>query len=174
MPNLFIMEAVNIVAGDNTANDQHLTIQELKLPTLEDNFADHAAGGAPIAIEVDTHMQRLEATFNLAGWTPEVANLVGRWSADQQHFTALGAIRDRRMGTILQARAIMWGRLGRVNPTNFRKGDIFAHEYSIRAITHYELTVMGQELFWWDFFTNVRRIGGQDVNAELNAALEIG
>lgn len=172
---LYTMEAANLFAGDANPNaSQHLTLQELKLPGLEENYVDHTPGGAPVGIEIDTHINRLEATFNLAGWSPEVMIMIGSWEAALQHFTAYGLIRDRLSGVARQATAIIWGRLGRVNPTNFRRGDLQAHEYSIRGITHYELTLEGiGDIYLWDFFTSTRIIGGVNQNADLVRTLQI-
>lgn len=76
---VYVMESANLFAGDHDpAASNHLALQEVKLPELAENFVDHAAGGAAIAIEVDTHIARLEVTFNLAGWTPHVMTLIGQ------------------------------------------------------------------------------------------------
>jgi hypothetical protein len=171
---VYVMESANLFCGDHDpSSSNHLTLQELKLPGLEENYVDHAPGGAPLAIEVDTHVNRLEATFNLAGWSPNVMTLIGSSTRSRQIFTAYGLVRDRRSGEALEARAVMQGRLGRVNMTNFRKGDLQAHEYSIRGIVHYELYLDGEEIYFWDFFISARRIGGEDLNLELNDILRI-
>lgn len=171
---IYVMEAVNLFVGDDRPDDSnHLTIQELKLPGLEENFTDHLPGGAVIGIEVDTHIQRLEATFNLAGWNPEVMTKIGRAEGNQQTFTAYGAIRDRRNGELIESIAVMQGRLGRVNPTAFRKGDLQSHEYSIRGIVHYELKMGERPIYYWDFFENARVIGTEDLNSKLNRILRV-
>ena len=93
--NIFVMEAANIFCGDvDPSLSQHLTIAELKLPNIEENFVDHQAGGSPFTIEIDTILQRLEATFVLAGWSPEVATMIGtvmrspRWTRRWARCTA--------------------------------------------------------------------------------------
>jgi hypothetical protein len=55
-----------------------------------------------------------------------------------------------------------------------------AHEYSIKSIVSYKLTMQltenGQtpfEIYHWDFFTSKRRIGGNDLNAEMINLLRI-
>ncbi len=188
---LFTMESVNLICGDTGDRAQpgettHLEIRELKLPALEENYMDHAAGGAPIAIEIDSHVNRLECTFVLAGWNPYVMTMMGRSLRELQHYTAYGVIRDRRTGFALKGMAVLWGRLGRVNPTNFRKGDLHGFEYSIRNITHYELllatgpTAQGtdgltamSEIYYWDFFEPAFRVDGIDIKAEENLILGI-
>ena len=171
---IYVMEAANLFAGDHdpTASN-HLTLAQLQLPALEENYADHVAGGAPIGIEVDTHINRLEAGFNLTGWQPHVMKLIGTSARERQVFTAYGVIRDRKTGAALEAMAILRGRLGRVAPTAFRRGDLQQHEYAIRGVVHYELYMDGEEIYNWDFFTNTRRIDGEDLNLDMNRILRI-
>ena len=181
---LYTMESVNMICGDTgdaaaPGISTHLEISELKLPSLEENYVDHTPGGAPVQIEIPMYMNKLEGTFTLAGWNPAVMSMIGQQARALQRFTAYGLIRDRRTSQALQALAIFEGRLGRVNPTNFRKGDLMHHEYSIKSIVHYELymqEVVGaepSEIYFWDFFTSVRRVGEVDLNAEMNTILAI-
>jgi phage tail tube protein FII len=182
---IYVMESANMICGDagnSTAApgiSTHLVLQELKLPTMEENYVDHAPGGAPIAIEVPTHMNKLEATFNLAGWDPAIMSFIGQNEPKYQVFTAYGLIRDRLTSRALQAMAVFQGRLGRVNPTAFSKGNLMHHEFSIKSIVFYQLTMQlkknGQpaEIYFWDFFTSVRRIGGKDLNRDMVNLLHI-
>ena len=98
-------------------------------------------------------------------------------------FTAYGMIRDQRTGNEMQAVAYMNGRLGRVNPTNFRKGDLFMHEYSIRGIMKYHLRVQTnpsqindlEEVYYWDFFENSWKVDRDiDLMSQTNRLLAIG
>jgi len=182
--NVYTMESANLICGDLGTSSApgistHLILQELKLPGLEENFVDHTPAGAPIGIEVPTHMNKLEATFNLAGWEPDIMVFIGQNEEKYQRVTGYGLIRDRRSSEALQATAVLEGRIGRVNPTAFRKGDLMAHEYSIRSITHYELYMQLEpdsepmEIYFWDFFTSTRRIGGVDLNDDMIQLLAI-
>jgi len=181
---VYVMESANLICGDTRGSSApgistHLVLQELKLPGLEENYVDHIPGGAPIAIEIPMHMNKLEATFNLAGWDPTLMTYIGQNDPYYQRFTAYGLIRDRRTSKALQATAIMEGRLGRVNPTAFSKGNLMAHEYSIKSIVSYALYMQitegaqPEEIYFWDFFTSVRRIGGRDLNEDMIQLLRI-
>jgi uncharacterized protein len=181
---IYVMESANLICGDTRGSSApgistHLVLQELKLPGLEENYVDHAPGGASIAIEIPTHMNKLESTFNLAGWDPALMSYIGQNDPYYQRFTAYGLIRDRRTSKALQAMAIMEGRLGRVNPTAFSMGNLMAHEYSIKSIVSYQLYMQlsenGQldEIYDWDFFTSKRRIGGVETNRDMITMLAI-
>lgn len=171
---LLILQNVNLYAGntDPTASN-HLVIQELKVPNLEENYVDHVAGGAPIGVEVDTHVMRLEATFKMAGWNQNIFKVFGKNALQENIWSAYGLLRDKRTGAAKQATAIFQGRLGRIAPDNFRRTDLHGHEYSIRGIMHYQLTIQGEEWFYWDFYTNERRVFGVDMNTDINSILHI-
>jgi P2 family phage contractile tail tube protein len=178
VPNpLLVMEKANLFVGKTAAdesNSNHLIIAELKLPMMDEQYVDHRAGGAPLAIEIDTIVARLEATFVLAGWTEQVATRFYSWDPNDNWFTAYGAVRDRDSGDLLQAIALMRGRLGRVDPVNWRNGELQHFNYSIRAITHYELMLADASFYIYDFFNNTFMIGGVDQMAAINGALLTG
>lgn len=175
MSNVFVMESANLFAGDHdAATSNHLSLLNLKLPGLEENTVDWNPGGAPVASEVETGINKLEATFNLAGWSPEVMKLIGITQRERQVFTAYGVIRDRKFGKAIEAKAVMQARLGRANPTEFSRGSLQQHEYSIKSIVHYELYMGADEIYYWDMFTNEFRVGGVDINFDTNRILRIG
>jgi P2 family phage contractile tail tube protein len=174
MSNVFTMEAANLFCGNHDqATSNHLSILNWKLPTLEENTVDWNPGGSPVASEVETGINKLESTFTLAGYTPEVMKLIGTSARERQIFTGYGVIRDRKLGSAIELRAVMQARLGRVAPSDFRRGDMNSHEYSIKSIVHYELYMGGDELYFWDMFTGEFRIGGQDINFDTNRILRI-
>lgn len=171
---IFILEAANIFCGDQDPSlSQHLTITDHKLPKMELATVDHSAGGAPMTIEIDTILQKLESTFTLAGWSPEVATLIASWEQQHNTFTSYGVIRDRRSGIAIEAKAIIGGKLGLADPANFTRGAAQSWAYAIRAITSYQLYVDQAEVYWWDFFLNTLRVGGVDRTEERNRILRI-
>jgi hypothetical protein len=67
-----------------------------------------------------------------------------------------------------------------VNPTAFSKGNLMAHEYSIKSIIHYELWMQldpgnatPSEVYWWDFFTSRLRVGQEELTDDLVRVLAI-
>lgn len=164
--NLYLMEAVNLICGEGGDGVQpgestHLTLRELKLPTLEETFVEHRPGGAAVAIEIPIYINRLEARFTLAGWQAPIMRMLG----SDQTFTAYGVVRSYRDGRPLKAKSIMWGRLGRIDPSVIARSNVMEHEYVIRSILHYELDLQRdvstkseggdqtmERIYYWDFF----------------------
>lgn len=178
MNQVWTMESANLYCGsapDDSGASNHLVLTELKLPALDTQYTSHRAGGAPVEIEIDTVMARLECTFSLVGITPQVMNLLGAWMAPfrKNTFYAYGVVRNQVSGIPAQAKATMVGQLGRVDMQNFRRGDVLHTAYAIRGIIQYELIVADQNVFYWDWATNTRVVGDQNLNADTNSLLLI-
>jgi len=171
---LYIVEAANLFCGDHDPkNSQHLAIRELQLPTLQAIYADHHAGGARVQIEVEVGIQKLEPTFRLAGFDPNVLTQFGLNSKIKHIYTAYGEVKDRRTGVSYELKAVMEGRLGKVEPDAFQRGELMTHDYAINEVTHYEVWFDNKEKIYWDFWTNTWRVDGVDQNATTNSILRI-
>jgi len=175
---VWTMESANLYCGsgpDDGNASNHLTLTELKLPGLDVQFVDHKAGGSPVAIEIDTQIARLECTFSLIGVTPQVMGMIGGWGTQGKNtFDAYGVIRDQQTGLASQAHANLQGMLSKADPQNWRRGDVMHTAYAIRGIIHYELVIGGAQMYLWDWATNTRIIGGNDLNAATNSLLLTG
>lgn len=174
MSTLYIFEAANLFVGsDDPTKSKHLVIQELKLPALQAQYQDHMAGGAPVGIEIETGIQKLEASFKLVGFDPDTMRMFGLGSRIRHTYTAYSVITDRRTGRRIERKAIIEGRLGKAEEDAFKKGDLVATDYAINEIWHYEVHFDGQEMLYWDFATNTLRVRGAEENAEVNQILRI-
>jgi uncharacterized protein len=175
MSTMLTMEQVNLFAGDaDPSKSKHLTISELKLPDLAETFVDHNAGGSRVGIEIGMGIEKLTAPFKLNGVDPDMIKHFGLGTRIFENFTAYGVLLDQRTGVRKEAKALMNGRLGRAAPDTFQKGDLLGFDYAINSIMHYELHIDGEELIFFDFFTNGWRVGGVDQNSDINRILRIG
>lgn len=172
---IYVMTAVNLFCGDDDpTKSKALTIAELKLPSLEEEYADHKPGGARVGIEIPLGIQKLAATFRLDGFDPDLLGKFGLNSKVRHVFTAYGNISDRRSGRDISARAIIEARLGKVDPAAFKRGELHGHDYALNEIVRYELYFDGKEKIFWDFFESTWRVDGVDQEATVNANLGIG
>lgn len=174
MSTIYVLEAVNLFCGDHDPQaSKHLTITELKLPDLQAIYADHHPGGARVAIEVELGVQKLEPTFKLAGFDPDLLSQFGLGSRMKNIYTAYGHIRDKRTGKDIEAKAIIEARLGKIAPDAYSRGELVGHEYALNEVTHYELWFDNRAKIVWDFFENRWEIDGADENATMNRMLRI-
>lgn len=171
---LYVVEMANLFCGDDDPqNSKHLTIEELTLPDLSAVLQDHHPGGSMFAIEVNVGVAKLVSTFKLKGIDPQLMAKFGLGTQEKNRYTAYGAVRDKRTGKLIELKAVMEGSLGKVTADAFKRGDSLGHMYSINEITHYDVNFGGEELIYWDFWTNQFRTGGVDRNAAANRILRI-
>lgn len=159
MNSFLALEHVNLFIG-LASDSYHLILTELQLPKISEQYIDHRPGGAPVAIEVDVMIQHLEASFVLAGVQPNAMKLLRPYQFGQTWFSFYGFVRDQMDGTYTQAVAQMQGRLGSIEPANWRRGTTFATRYSIREIMSYSLEVEGfGNIINWNFMQNQIYVG---------------
>ncbi|WP_336801815.1 phage major tail tube protein [Kaistia sp. MMO-174] len=171
---VYVMEAANLFCGDHDPeNSKHLTLDEITLPNLQAMYQDHHPGGSFVAMEFEVGIQKLTSSFKLKGWDPELLKQFGLGTPLKRVYTVYGAVRDKRSGNAVQAKAIMEARLGQANADAFQRGNLMGFGYSLNEISHYELHFGSEEILFWDFFTNVLRVGGEDQNAQINNILHI-
>ena len=174
MSNIYIMEAANLFCGDDDPTaSKHLTLAELQLPNLQEMYQDHHPGGSRVQIEVAVGIQKLEASFKLAGWDPELLTQFGLGATARKKFTAYGSIRDKRNGTAIEAKAVLEGRLGAASPEALQRGEMQGFDYTISEIMHYELYFGGAEKYYYDFFASDWRVNGASQNGDERAILRI-
>lgn len=174
MSTVYLMTDANLYVGDHDpTKSKHLTLSELKLPDLQEIFQDHHGGGSRVGTEFAVGVAKLEPTFNLAGFDPDLLGEFGLNTRYRNTFTAYGVITDQRTGRELEAKAIIEARLGRIAPDAFTKGEIQGHEYAMNSVVHYELWFNGAEKIIWDYFTNTWRVNGEDQNGTTNRILRI-
>lgn len=172
--NFLIMEAANLFCGDHDPKaSKHLTLAEIQLPNLQEAYQDHHPGGSPVGIEVAVGVQKLEPTFKLAGSDPDLLTQFGIGSRYKKNFTAYAVLRDKRTGEAIEQKAIIEGRIGKIEGEAFKRGEMQSHDYAINEVTHYELWIGGKEKFYWDFFTAEYRLDGVSQNSDERDILRI-
>lgn len=172
---IYVMTAVNLFCGDHDpTKSKHLTIDELKLPSLEEEYAEHKPGGGLVGVEFGLGIKKLEPTFKLKGFDPDLLVQFGLSAPIRNVFTAYGVIVDRRTGRNIEAKAIMEARLGRVAPDAYQRGNLIGHDYALNEVLRYELYFDGKEKIFFDFFENAWRVDGQDPQRAANAIMRVG
>lgn len=173
MSTVYVFEQANLIAGVGTTASKHLTISELKLPVLQEMYQDHHAGGSIAQIEVAVGMQKLEATFKLMGFDPSLMSEFGLNSRQRMVYTAYQVIVDKRTGRKIEHRAVMEGRLGKIEQDANQRGNLMSTDYAINEILRYELWFDQTPKIKWDYMTSLFEIDGVDQYAAEKAILRI-
>jgi P2 family phage contractile tail tube protein len=172
---LFIFEAMNLMVGDDgNDNSKHLNLDSVKLPTLEETSQDHNPGGGIGEISIgNLGLKKLEVTFKIKGFDPQIMSQFGLGGANSLPYTCYGAIRDKKGGSLIEVKAVMRGRLGKLESDELKRGDLIGHDHMIHEITHYELWWNQKEKYYYDFFASDWRVDGVSANADQRAILRI-
>lgn len=172
---LRVLERANIFPGD-AGNDRskHLSLQSVKLPSLEEKTAEHHAGGSIGVIEIGgLGINALNVTFKLIGSDPQTMALFGIGARNQVPYTIYGVARDKAGNAPVEIKAIAWGRMTKIDPGEFKAGELNEQDHEIKEITHYEYYENGSEIYFFDFFSSTWRVNGQDQNADMKSILRI-
>lgn len=172
---LLIQEAVNLFVGDDGQNNsKHLTLSTIKLPTLEEKSQAHFAGGAIGEINIGgLGLNALECTFGIKGYDPQIMSQFGLGQRRNLNYTIYGAVRDLQGNRPVELKAVIQGRLARLEGDDMTRGELVGHNHMIHEIMHYALTFDGKEKYYYDFFTSDWRVDGQSQNADVRNILRI-
>lgn len=168
MANLYVIEAANLFCGaEDLGSSKHLTISNLKLPTMEEKTTEHHPGGSLFAVNISgLGFNPLSATFHLAGYDPDMLALFGLGDQLRRRYTAYGVVRDKLSGRPIQAKATMDARLQRIEQDAFSRGNLAGSDYALAEMMHYECYFDGTERFYFDFASVMWRVNGVDQNDE--------
>jgi len=175
MATIYIRELMNIFAGDTgQERSKHLTLESLKLPGLEEKTAEHNPGGGIGEIEIGSlGLKALTVAFKLKGSDPQTMSLFGINGRVAMPYTIYGVVRDKQTGGAIELKAIVYGRLTKLEQSEFKRGDIDDQDHEIKEITHYEVYWNKVEKFFYDFYASTWRVDGIDQFAAERAILRI-
>jgi P2 family phage contractile tail tube protein len=146
------------------------TIETLTLPTLTTKMEEVRAGGMDAPIEHDMGMEKLEASFDLLEFNPDIIALFGLAGADKQ-LTARGAMRADGADAVAIV-VNMTGNVKQFEPGDWKAGDATKPKFTA-ALRYYKLTIGGRQLIEIDTMNMIRKINGQDQLATIRQAIGV-
>ena len=176
MATLLVRESINLFVGDTGPdNGKPINIMNLKLPMFEEKTAEHHPGGAIGAFEIGgMGFNALSLSFKLTGVDPQAMGMFGRGASATQPYTIYALLRDKNGNQAIEEKAKVFGRMVKIENTEFKRGDLTDQDHEIKEVTHYEYYVNKQEIFYYDFLSSQFRVNRVDQKAEENAILRIG
>ncbi len=175
MANIYLVEAANLFCGDHDPGaSNHLTLEDIKLPDLEQKSIGHEPGGGVMGVEFTTTiMGALSVTFKLKGIDPKRLALFGLGSTMRRNFTAYMVIREKRSNQQIEGKAIIEGVISKISGSGFKRGEGMDHDYEIKEITSYKLFIDNDEVYNIDYWTNRWSVGGVSQVNDMNRILRI-
>jgi P2 family phage contractile tail tube protein len=146
-------------------------VTELSLPKIAAKLEEFRAGGMDAPVEFDMGLEKLEGSFTLAEYDPEVLKLFGLTLGNNTAVTMRGYAEDE-MGNSQALVAEMRGRLKDQDPGSWKPGDNAELKGAISCV-YYRLQINGKDVYEIDVLNMVRKIGGVDQLQKQRDALGI-
>ncbi len=147
------------------------TVSTLTLPKLTLKMEEFRGGGMDAPVELDMGMEKLEASFAMFEYNPDMLALFGLADGAAVQLTARGAL--RRDGEAAVAMVVnMTGQIKEIDPGDWVSGDQTEATHAI-ALRYLKVTVGGRELIEVDTVNMVRKINGVDQLESIRTAIGV-
>lgn len=172
MQPLYILEAVDVRRADQPDSSRALTLAKMGIPSIKRLNAEHNPGGGVGKVNfVFPQIEPIEPKFELKGFDTDIIGSLGFAAGTQDKWVFAGAVRDKRSGRSIPARAIIQGVIAEWEPDEFSPGEFVGCNHMLHEVTHYEFHLDNQELWYWDFYEREGRSGGVSWFAAIRQAL---
>jgi len=147
-------------------------VTEIELPKLTMKTSEYRAGGMDAPVEIEMGMEKLETTFTLNGYDPEVLKLFGLAPGNRKPLTLRGTLLDDITGTEQPVIVNLKGMLREVDMGTWKPGEDATLKMAA-ALVYYKLTINGIVINEIDVLGMKRIINGVDQLAQTRANLGI-
>lgn len=152
MQTIYEMEAANLFIDEpDPQKSQYMTIENLKIPGLQEKTHSHTGGGALSEIRIGARVfEPMEFTFSLRGINPLVMNRVMS-APGRLTYTVTGNVRDVIHGTEMPGKVVIDGRMTKADIGQFTRDSGTSTEYQIDEVIHYALYLNNIEKYWFQY-----------------------
>lgn len=147
------------------------TISTLTLPVLTTQMEDFRGGGMDAPVGIDMGMEKLETSFALFEYNPDILALYGLADGAATQLTARGAM--RRDGEAAVAMVVnMTGVIKSFDPGDWEAGAQTTATFAM-DLRYLKITAGGRELVEIDVVNMIRRINGVDQLESIRTAIGV-
>jgi P2 family phage contractile tail tube protein len=146
-------------------------VPELSLPKVTVKTEGYRAGGMDGEIDMDTGLEKLEASFSTNGVRKEAMKFLGL--ADQTAFNGSfrGSFKEQK-GRFVGTVATIRGMLKEVDPGSWKPGDKAEFKYAV-SVSYYKFEIDGVVMYEIDPANSVRVINGVDQLQQMRTQLGV-
>ncbi|MEL4069601.1 phage major tail tube protein [Ochrobactrum sp. GPK 3] len=140
---------------------------EITLPVPTEKVEELRNAGMVMPIDVPLGYEKLESSFKMSGFDPQVIQLFGLAVGADREFMVTGALAHED-GTVVNATAYLRGRLIKGDPGSWKPGDMAENDYGI-TVRYYKLEIEGRTILEMTPFDV--SVGGTSVTQSIRNAL---
>jgi len=148
-------------------------VTEIELPKLTMKTSEYRAGGMDAPVEVEMGMEKLETTFTLNGYDPEVLKLFGLAPGNSKSLTLRGTLINQETGVQQPILINLRGMMREVDMGTWKPGEDATLKISV-ALTYYKLAHNGVVIYEIDPAGMKRIINGVDQLLQTRIHLGVG
>ena len=141
--------------------------KEITLPVPEMKLEELRNAGMVMPIEVGLGYEKLEASFKMTAFDPQVMKLFGLLPGREKEFMVTGALVDED-GTTHSAVAYIRANLKKIDPGGWSPGEMAETDFEV-TIRYYKLEIDGDLVLEMDPFSVT--VGGESQTADMRAAM---
>ena len=170
----YIMEAVDVRRAQKPDTTRSKIIKTMALPALTRVTSEMMAGGSIAKLNLSfPQIEALEPKYATHGPDLDMLRNFGLSAGSElDRWVFAGSMRVRT-GGVVPARATIEGVVNAWEPDENTPGELMGCNHTFAEVTHYELIIDGEELFYFDDDENIARSGGVDWFAPTRRALGI-
>lgn len=167
---LYLLTAVDVRRISQPDTSRAVTISSLTMPGLTLATGEHTPGGGTGTVNfVMPRVETPEPAFNAKGIDSDI--FTGFGEVDRWIFAGAYHRKTPGGGGVVPARAVIVGAINAWEPDESDPAEFQSSTHTLSEVTHYELTLDGVEMFYWDFWENILRFRGKDLFAAHRTAL---
>jgi len=165
---LLMLTAVDVRRATQPDTSRAVTIEKLTIPPIKFVTAGHNPGGGVMEVNfTQPRIEALEPAFSVKGVDREIFTGLG----EIDRWTFAGAYRDKKTGKDIPGRAIIEGAITEWEPDESDPNEFQGCSHAFNEVTHFELSINGEELWYIDFWERIIRRDGIDLFGGVRSAL---
>lgn len=144
-------------------------VNDITLPKLSIKTEELRAGGMDVPVHIDVGMEKMECSFVLSDFNPDVFRSFGLMDGAEVPVVIRGATQAQGSPKVQAVVITLRGGFKTIDSGVWKVGD--KHTLTVTAaVTYYKLTVDGEDLVEIDAINMIRRVNGIDhLEAQRNA-----
>lgn len=170
----YIMEAIDVRRATQPDSSRRKIIKTMALPALTRVTAEMMAGGSIAKMNLSyPQIEALEPKFSTHGPDLDVLRNFGLVPGNElDRWVFAGSMRVRKGGSV-PVRATIEGVVNSWEPDENTPAELMGCNHTLAEVSHYELVIDGERLFYFDDDENVAFSGQNDWFAPTRRALGI-